>query len=149
MDGYNPQDFGPPDAMAGGSQSKHSMEILTESAKKEDPNVDLKEYVKNLVIAIKANKVFLLRMGNTVFVMRPLDETTVEGHIATLDDMNTLQNNIATAFKTLKGLGYTHATGTSSIAGFVRMAKQLGASYTQLPISAEHPVPTYQFDMDL
>lgn len=140
---FNQQDFGP---MVADRRSKHTLDILMQSAKRDDPNIDLREYLKNLVISIKGRKIFLLRMGNTVFVMRPLGGTVVEGHIATLDDLQTLQKSIGVAFKTLKDLGFTHATGTSPSAGFVRMAKQFGATITPMQTPQG---PMYQFDMDL
>jgi deoxyxylulose-5-phosphate synthase len=143
---YNPQELGPPEGMISGSRAKHTLEILLESAKRDDPNINLKKYVQDLVTAVKGQKIFLLRMGNTVFVMRPLGGTNVEGHIATLDDLSTVQRSIGVLFKTLKGMGFTHATGTSPSAAFVRMAKQLGASYA--PVQSPHG-PMYQFDMDL
>jgi hypothetical protein len=131
------------------NHSDETLKILLESAKRENPNVDLKRYVQGLVTAIKGRKLFLVRMGNTVFVMRPLSKTSVEGHIATLDEIPALYQNIKSLMITLKSMGYTHATGTTSIGGFIRLANQMGASYQVIPPSQQNPNPSYKFDMDL
>lgn len=157
MADFTPDDLGPASDLPGGSDSQQTLDILRKSIIQEEGTDEYVEArLKQLAIAIKANEVFLLRIGNTVFLLRPTGGKNVEFHVATIEDPQTLMDRMTTGAQTLKGFGYEHVTSYSSNAAFVRMAKQMAASagflhptVKQLPQRPEYQFPVYQFDADL
>lgn len=136
------------------AEGKQTLEILIESAKREDPNVNVAKFVGNMVTSLKANELFLLRLGNTVFVLRPIGDTSLEFHTATIEDTQTLMERFHVAAKTLKGLGCTHVVSYSSDAKYVRLVKIMAQrgdmiNPTVTQIQSDGPNPVYQFEADL
>jgi hypothetical protein len=131
------------------SDAERVIFIIRQSILKEEGDKHINARMKQLAIALKANKLFLLRLGDTVFVCRPLKDKTVEFHTATIENSSALLDRMATGAKSLKGFGYEHVRTYASNAGFLRIAKKLKASFKLLPKTPGQTRPVYQFDMDL
>jgi hypothetical protein len=157
MADFTPEELGPASDIPGGSESQQTLDIIRKSLiEEEGTDKNIEGRLKQLAIALKANELFLLRIGNTVFLLRPSGGKSVEFHVATIEDPKVLMDRMTTGAKTLKGFGYEHVTSYSSNPAFVRMAKQMSASDSfihptvkQLPPRPEYKFPVYQFDADL
>ncbi len=135
-------------------EGKQTLEILIESAKREQPDLDVPKFVSDMVTSVVANELFLLRIINTVFVLRPLGGTSLEFHTATIEDPNTLMERFDAAAKALKNLGCTHVVSYSSDAKYIRLVKLMAMrgdliNPTVTQIEAEGPNPVYQFEAEL
>lgn len=153
MADFTPDDLGP---MEDGAETQETIEILRQSMiQEEGTDANIEERLKQLYICLKANEMFILRIANTVFLLRPMGGTAVEFHVATIEDPKTLMDRMVTGAKTLKGFGYTHVRSYSSNPAFVRMAKQMASTAWVKPTITQQPpregdkFPVYQFDADL
>jgi len=159
MADFNPQEmgsFGPADfnkqemGDLSPAEGKQTMEILIESAKREQPDVDVAKFIADMVTSIKANELFLLRLGNTVFVLRPLGGTSIEFHTATIEDPQALMERFHVAAKTLKDLGCTHVVSYSNDAKYLRLVKMMAMKGDFIrPTVTQLENGAYQFEADL
>jgi hypothetical protein len=143
---FNPQEMGDLQGM----DTQKTLDIIMSSAKKEQPDLDEEEFKQQLATALNANEMFLLRIVNTVFILRPTGETSVEFHVATIEDPNTLMDRMQAGAKALKGFGYEHVTSYSDNPAFVRLAKMMaqGGGFVR-PTVEQLDNGVYKFEADL
>ena len=135
------------------SNKLNALEIIKRSAEAEMKGQGNPEgIVLGISTLIKAGKIKLLQLGNTVFMIMPKQAGTAEFHTFTVEKPETLVKRFKAGAKALKQMGFKTAVTYSESLAFVRMAQQSG-----LPVKiskGQHTIqgqikPTYQFILDL
>lgn len=127
-------------------------DIIVQSLKKEDPSVDPMQYTARLSVAEKKGIVKLLKMFNTVFILKPMPDQTVEMHTATIESPDQLVERWKKVPTSLKQMGFKKAISYSQDPSIGKLAQRTG-----LPIRitqsqrmlGNQMVPSYKFEMDL
>lgn len=129
-------------------QQVSSTKIIEQSVKQEKPDADVGQIMQTIAALMQKKQIQLLQIGNTVFMLKPLDDKTVEFHTFTIEPINDLILRYRAGISTLKEMGYKKATSYSESPAFVKIAQQTGLP---VKISQEKTEKgtTYKFEVDL
>lgn len=129
-----------------------TVEIIRQSAKNEDPSVDVERIIQNLGYMVKTKMVQLLQIGNTVFLLKPQADGSVEFHTFTVESPSELVKRYKAGINSLKQMGFKKATSYATSPAFVKIAEQTGlpVRITQSQqIIGNKAVPAYKFEVDI
>ena len=94
----------------------------------------------------------LLQIGNTVFMLKPLPDGTVEFHTFTIESIDDLVKRYQAGINTLKEMGFKKAVSYAQSPAFVKIAQQTGlpvqVSQSQT-MMGDKMVPAYKFEVNL
>ena len=129
-----------------------SSQIIEQSAKKEAPGTDMKRFMQTLAYMMQRKMVQLLQIGNTVFLLKPLKDGTVEFHTFTIEPLDDLVKRYQAGINTIKQMGFKKAVSYAQSPAFVKIAQQTGlpvrVSQSQT-MMGDKMVPAYKFEVDL
>jgi len=127
-------------------------DIVIQSIKKEDPSVDPMQFAARLSVAEKKGMVKLLKMHNTVFILKPMPDGVVELHTSTIETPDQLVERWKMVPNSLKQMGFKKAISYSSDPSIGKLAQRTGlpvrTSQTQRMVGNQM-VPSYKFELDL
>ena len=143
-----------PKGKGGVQQQVSSAEIIQRSFSKEMPNQDINRFMQTLNYMVQTKMVFLLQIGNTVFMLKPLIEQpgTVELHTFTTESPQDLVQRYRAVANSLRQLGYKKVTSYATSPAFVKIAEQTGLpiNITQSQqVIGNRAVPAYKFEVDI
>lgn len=125
-----------------------STEIIQKSIAQEDPNLDINRALQTIAYMMQEKMIQLLQIGNTVFMLKPLDDGVVEFHTFTIEPINDLILRYRAGINSLKEMGFKKAITYSESPAFVKIAQQTG-----LPVNISQEKTdkgmTYKFEVDL
>lgn len=133
---------------------KNSFDIIQESAKKEAPGQDMNRFMQTLAYMVQRKMVQLLQIGNTVFMLKPVQNEpgTVEFHTFTIESPEDLVKRYQAGLNSLKQMGFKKAVSYATSPAFVKIAEQTGlpvrTSQSQTMIGGKM-VPAYKFEVDV
>jgi hypothetical protein len=145
------QSFGKQDHKGGGQ--RQTIDIIRESARNEmPPGSDIESIIKQVALLIQRKAVKLLQLGNTVFLLHPQKDGSVEFHTFTVEKPEQLIQRYKAAANSLRQMGYKRAVSYAQSPAFTRIAQSTG-----LPVKVTQTVrrmgqqmqPVYQFEVDL
>lgn len=129
-------------------QQVSSTEIIKQSLAQEDPSLDINHAVQTIAYMMQEKMIQLLQIGNTVFMLKPLDDQTVEFHTFTIEPISDLILRYRAGINTLKEMGFKKAVSYAQSPAFVKIAQQTG-----LPVRVSQEKTdkgmTYKFEVDL
>jgi len=129
-----------------------SSQIIQQSAQKEAPGTDMNRFMQTLAYMMQRKMVQLLQIGNTVFLLKPLQDGTVEFHTFTIESVDDLVLRYKAGINTLKQMGFKKAVSYAQSPAFVKIAQQTGlpvrVSQSQT-MMGDKMVPAYKFEVDL
>lgn len=102
------------------------VEIIRASAQKEIPGSDPEQIVKQIAVLVQRKTIQLLQLGNTVFVIYPQQDGSVEFHTFTTEDPQTLAQRYKMGANSLKQMGFKKAVTYATSPAFVKIARQTG-----------------------
>ena len=129
-----------------------TVEIIRQSAKNEDPNIDIERVIQNLGYMVKQKMVQLLQLGNTVFLLKPQADGSVEFHTFTVEPPSELVKRYKAGINSLKQMGFKKAVSYATSPAFVKIAEQTGlpVRVTQSQqVIGNKAVPAYRFEVDI
>lgn len=129
-----------------------SDEIIRRSAEKELPGQDINAFMQKMIALVRSKRVQLLQIGNTVFMLQPKGDGSVELHTSTIESPQNLVKRYQAAANSLKQIGYKKVISYATSPAFVKIAEQTG-----LPVKVEQSqqvignkaVPAYKFEVDI
>lgn len=129
-------------------QQVSSTEIIKQSVAQEDPSANIDQVLGVIAMMMQKKEIQLLQVGNTVFMLKPLDDETVEFHTFTIEPINDLILRYRAGINTLKQMGFKKAVSYAQSPAFVKIAQQTG-----LPVQVKKENTdkgmTYKFEVDL
>ena len=129
-----------------------SAEIIEKSAQKEAPGTDMKRFMQTLAYMVQRKMVQLLQIGNTVFMLKPQNDGSVEFHTFTVESPQELVKRYQAGINSLKQMGYKKAYSYATSPAFVKIAEQSGlpVKVTQSQtMQGNQMVPAYRFEVDV
>lgn len=135
-----------------GGQQLNSLQIIQESAKKEMPGTDMNRFTQTLAYMIQKQMVQLLQIGNTVFMLKPQGDGSVEFHTFTVEPPQDLVKRYQAGINSLRQMGYKKAVSYATSPAFVKIAEQTGlpVRVTQSQtMMGNQMVPAYKFEVDI
>jgi len=129
-----------------------SAEIIEQSARKEAPGTDMTRFMQTLGYMVQRKTVQLLQIGNTVFMLKPQQDGSVEFHTFTTEPIETLVKRYQAGINSLKQMGYKKAYSYATSPAFVKIAEQSGlpVRVTQSQtMQGNQMVPAYRFEVDI
>jgi hypothetical protein len=140
-----------PHGAAGGHKS--SIEIIRASARNEmPPGSDVEKMVRQLAGLIQKKVVQLLQLGDTVFLLYPQKDGTVEFHTFTTESPQNLVARYKAGLNSLRQMGYKKAVSYANSPAFVKIAEQTGipVKTTQTMKQVGNKMqPMYKFEVDV
>ena len=137
---------------AADAKPMNSFEIISQSVKKEDPSVNIDKFMQQLAAGVQKGVVRLLQIGNTVFMLQPKPDGSVEFHTSTVEPVSELIKRYQAGINSLKQMGFKKAYSYSTSPAFVKIAEQTGlpvrVTQSQQVIGNEAR-PAYRFELDL
>lgn len=136
------------------SQKKQvsSTQIIQQSVANEQPGADVNRIMQTIAYMMQQKMVQLLQLGNTVFMLKPLQDGTVEFHTFTIEPIDDLVKRYKAGINTLKEMGFKKAVSYAQSPAFVKIAKQTGlpvqVSQSQT-MMGDKMVPSYKFEVNL
>ena len=129
-----------------------STQIIQQSVAKEQPGADINRIMQTLAYMMQRKMIQLLQIGNTVFMLKPLPEGTVEFHTFTIEPIDDLVKRYQAGINTLKEMGFKKAVSYAQSPAFVKIAQQTGlpvqVSQSQT-MMGDKMVPAYKFEVNL
>lgn len=129
-----------------------SAEIIQKSAEKEAPGTDITRFMQTLGYMVERKMVQLLQIGNTVFMLKPQGDGSVEFHTFTIESPSDLVERYKAGINSLKEMGFKKAFSYATSPAFVKIAEQTGlpvrTSQTQT-MQGNQMVPAYRFEVDI
>jgi hypothetical protein len=129
-----------------------SAEIIQRSADKEAPGTDMTRFMQTLGYMVEKKMVQLLQIGNTVFMLKPQGDGSVEFHTFTIESPSDLVERYKAGINSLKEMGFKKAFSYATSPAFVKIAEQTGlpvrTSQTQT-MQGNQMVPAYRFEVDI
>lgn len=129
-------------------QQVSSTQIIQQSVKQEQPDADINLVLHVLADKVQKKEIKLLQIGNTVFMLKPLDDQTVEFHTFTIEPISDLILRYRAGINTLKEMGFKKAISYSESPAFVKIAQQTGLPVRVSQEKTDKGV-TYKFEVDL
>ena len=129
-----------------------SAEIIQRSAEKEAPGTDMTRFMQGLGYMVQKNMVQLLQIGNTVFMLKPQGDGSVEFHTFTIESPSDLVERYKAGINSLKEMGFKKAFSYATSPAFVKIAEQTGlpVRVTQSQtMQGNQMVPAYRFEVDI
>lgn len=134
------------------AQPKTVQQIIEQSAQKEVPGVDLEKFMKTLAYMVQRKMVQLLQIGETVFMLKPQPDGSVEFHTFTVESPQDLVQRYKVGVNSLKQMGFKKAYSYATSPAFVKIAEQTGlpVRVTQSQtMQGNQMVPAYRFEVDI
>lgn len=129
-----------------------SPEIIQKSAEKEIPGTDMTRFMQTLGYMVERKMVQLLQIGNTVFMLKPQGDGSVEFHTFTVESPQDLVKRYQAGINSLKEMGFKKAFSYATSPAFVKIAEQTGlpvrTTQTQT-MQGNQMVPAYRFEVDI
>jgi hypothetical protein len=129
-----------------------SPEIIQKSAEKEIPGTDMTRFMQTLGYMVEKKMVQLLQIGNTVFMLKPQGDGSVEFHTFTVESPSDLVERYKAGINSLKEMGFKKAFSYATSPAFVKIAEQTGlpvrTTQTQT-MQGNQMVPAYRFEVDI
>lgn len=129
-----------------------SAEIIQQSVAKEQPGADVNRIMQTIAYMMQTKMMQLLQIGNTVFLLKPLQDGTVEFHTFTIEPIDDLVKRYQAGINSLKEMGYKKAVSYAQSPAFVKIAQQTGlpvqVSQSQT-MMGDKMVPSYKFEVSL
>jgi len=129
-----------------------SAEIIQKSAEKEAPGTDMNRFMQTLAYMVQNNMAKLLQIGNTVFMLKPQTDGSVEFHTFTIEAPENLVKRYQAGINSLKEMGFKKAYSYSTSPAFVKIAEQTGlpvrVSQSQ-QVMGNKASPAYRFEVDI
>jgi hypothetical protein len=129
-----------------------SAEIIQKSAENEAPGTDMTRFMQTLGYMVEKKMVQLLQIGNTVFMLKPQGDGSVEFHTFTIENPSDLVERYKAGINSLKEMGFKKAFSYATSPAFVKIAEQTGlpvrTSQTQT-MQGDQMVPAYRFEVDI
>jgi hypothetical protein len=126
-------------------------DIVIQSIKKEDPSVDPMQYAARLGVAEKNGMVKLLKMHNTVFILKPMENGVVELHTSSIEPPNQIVERWKKVPNSLKQMGFRKLISYSENPVINRLVQQTGLpvkiSQSQRMLG-DKMVPSYKYELD-
>ena len=127
-------------------------DIVIQSIGKEYPGVDPRQYAAQLSVAEKKGMVKLLKMHNTVFVLKPMPNQMVELHTATIEQPDQVVERWQKVPASLKHMGFKKMVSYSENPAVNRLVQRTG-----LPVKISQSqrmmgnqmVPSFKYELDL
>ena len=128
------------------------IDIIRKSSEKEMPGVNTDQVIRGLYALIKAHNGRIIRMGDTVFFIKPLGNGSVEFHTFTVEPPEELVKRFKAGVNTLKQMGFNKAISYANQPAFKKLAQDTGLpvkiSQSQQMLGGKM-VPAYKFELDL
>lgn len=127
--------------------------IIRQSAVKEmPPGSDVESFMRQVAALVQNNKVKLLQIANTVFMVMPLPDGSAEFHTFTVEPPEVLIERYKAGANSLKQMGFKKAVSYAQSPAFAKIAKSTG-----LPVQVTQTVkqignemrPVYKFEVNL
>jgi hypothetical protein len=140
-----------PKAPAASFQSP--IDIIRQSARKElPPGSDVETLLKQVALLVQRNKVKLLQIANTVFLIQPQPDGSAEFHTFTIEPPQVLVERYKAGAKSLKEMGFKKGISYAQSPAFAKIAQSTG-----LPVQVTQTVkqvgqqmqPVYKFEVSL
>jgi hypothetical protein len=129
-----------------------SADIIQKSAENEAPGTDMTRFMQTLGYMVEKKMVQLLQIGNTVFMLKPQGDGSVEFHTFTIESPSDLVDRYKAGINSLKEMGFKKAFSYATSPAFVKIAEQTGlpvrTSQTQT-MQGDQMVPAYRFEVDI
>ena len=129
-----------------------SAEIIEQSARKEAPGTDISKFMQTLGYMVQRKMVQLLQIGNTVFMLKPQPNGSVEFHTFTTEPIEELVKRYQAGINSLKQMGFKKAYSYATSPAFVKIAEQTGLpvrTTQSQTMQGNQMVPAYRFEVDL
>ena len=129
-----------------------SADIIEQSARKEAPGTDMKRFMQTLGYMVQRKMVQLLQIGNTVFMLKPHQDGSVEFHTFTTEPVDQLVKRYQVGINSLRQMGFKKAYSYATSPAFVKIAEQTGlpVRVTQSQtMQGNKMVPAYRFELDI
>ena len=129
-----------------------SDEIIRRSAEKELPGQDIEAFMRKVIALVQTKRIQLLQIGNTVFMLQPKGDGTVEFHTSTIESPSELVKRYQAGLNSLRELGFKKAVSYATSPAFVKIAEQTGlpVRVTQSQtMQGNQMVPAYRFEVDI
>lgn len=129
------------------------IDIIRQSARKElPPGSDVETLLKQVALLVQRNKVKLLQIANTVFLVQPQQDGSAEFHTFTVEPPEVLVERYKAGAKAVKEMGFNKAVSYAQSPAFAKIAKSTG-----LPVQVTQTVkqfgkemrPVYKFEVSL
>jgi hypothetical protein len=137
---------------AAGEQMLNSVQIIEKSVKNERPDMDVNKFMQTLANMIQRKMVQLLQIGNTVFMLRPKGDGSVEFHTFTVESPQDLVKRYKAGLNSLKQMGFKKAYSYANSPAFVKISEQTGlpvrVTQSQM-MMGDKMVPAYKFEVDI
>lgn len=141
-----------PKQKSGEPKKLSEIDIIRQSAQKEIPGVNPDDVIKGLYALIKTYNGKIIRMGDTVFFIKPAGNGVAEFHTFTVEPPEELVKRFKTGVNTLKQLGFKKAVSYATEPAFKKLAQSTGLpvkiSQSQQMMGGKM-VPAYKFELDL
>lgn len=129
-------------------QQVSSTQIIQKSIENEDPSLDINRAMQTIAYMMQKKMIQLLQIGNTVIMLKPINDKTVEFHTFTIEPVGDLILRYRAAIISLREMGFKKAISYSESPAFVKIAQQTG-----LPVNVSQEKTdkgmTYKFEVDL
>jgi hypothetical protein len=129
-----------------------SADIIQKSAENEAPGTDMTRFMQTLGYMVEKKMVQLLQIGNTVFMLKPQGDGSVEFHTFTIESPSDLVERYKAGINSLKEMGFKKAFSYATSPAFVKIAEQTGlpvrTTQTQT-MQGNQMVPAYRFEVDI
>jgi hypothetical protein len=129
-----------------------STQIIQQSVAKEQPGADVNRIMQTIAYMMQRKMIQLLQIGNTVFLLKPLEAGTVEFHTFTTEPIEDLVKRYQAGINTIKQMGFKKAVSYAQSPAFVKIAQQTGlpvqVSQSQM-MMGDKMVPAYKFEVNL
>jgi hypothetical protein len=130
-------------------QQISSTQIIKQNILKENPDADVDRVMQFLAYKIQKKEIKLLQIGNTVFLLTPKDDKTVEFHTFSIEPISDIVLRYRAGINTAKEMGFKKAVSHSDSAAFVKIAKQTGLPVHISREKTDDGKTTYKFEVDL
>jgi hypothetical protein len=108
--------------------------------------------MQTLGYMVEKKMVQLLQIGNTVFMLKPQGDGSVEFHTFTVESPSDLVERYKAGINSLKEMGFKKAFSYATSPAFVKIAEQTGlpvrTTQTQT-MQGNQMVPAYRFEVDI
>jgi hypothetical protein len=126
-------------------------DIVIKSISREYPGTDAQQYAAQLAVAEQRGMVKLLKMHNTVFLLKPLPNQTVELHTATIEAPDQVVERWQKVPNSLKQMGFKKLISYSENPAVNRLVQRTGLpvkiSQSQRMLG-DKMVPTFKYELD-
>jgi hypothetical protein len=134
------------------AQPKTVQEIIEQSARKEAPGTDIPRFMQTLAYMVQRKMVQLLQIGDTVFMLKPQPDGSVEFHTFTTEPIEELVKRYKVGINSLKQMGFKKAYSYATSPAFVKIAEQTGLpvrTTQSQTMQGNQMVPAYRFEVDI